>query len=109
MSYTLTAKTIIESATLDLTGQQLKDLAAAEPVLDQLITFYAENKPQTSTMRELLKPNLLTPVADLLKAIGALVDGATEIKTKKLTGGAALKAINERKALEAQQAGAGGR
>ncbi len=77
MTFNLKAKMIIESATLELSGQQLVDLANAQVHLQTVCEDYeggafaqgAENRPN--------EVRALDPVAELLESIANLVDGAT--------------------------------
>ncbi len=66
MAFNLKAKMIIESATLELTGAQLVELANAQVHLQTVCEDAAGSEV-----------NALDPVAELLESIADLVDGAT--------------------------------
>lgn len=89
MTYNLKARMILESVHLELSGEQVQRLVGAQKPLAELITFYAENRPQTTAgaLAEALRPALLEPVTLLLSDLAAATSQAAEVQTKKLTGG----------------------
>lgn len=73
MAFNLQARTVIESATLELNAQQLQDLAGAAPVLQELL----DEIMSTDTS------NALKPVTMLLNSIASLVNQTGVIKPKR--------------------------
>jgi hypothetical protein len=66
MTYSIKTRTIIESATLELTGEQLQELANAQPALHALCM-----------QAGLSPPPELQPVRQLLSSITDAIHGAT--------------------------------
>lgn len=88
MAFNLQARTIIESATLDLNAKQLQDLAGALPHLKTVFAEYED------VFRGKLKPgeepiglaealSALEPVMMLLASIASLVEQTGVVKPKR--------------------------
>ena len=71
MSYVIKPVMTIHSATLELTGEQLQLLAAARPYLNEVRESYSREFGSNGACAG------LDPVAELLAACAAIVDGAT--------------------------------
>lgn len=87
MAFNLQARTIIESATLDLNAKQLQELADAAPYLQEVCAEYEdlfpELKPgeQPHDLAEAL--SAIEPVMMLLASIASLVDQTGVLKPKR--------------------------
>jgi hypothetical protein len=74
MPFTIKTKTTIESATIQLTGLQLQDLANAREPLEQLIAEHHDHAPELTH---------LAPLRLLLQAITELVANTTIAPSQK--------------------------
>jgi hypothetical protein len=87
--FSLQARTIIESASLDLDARQLEALATAAPSLEEVIGFYEMTKPLEEgeelgdVQGRPIAVVALDPVADLLRSIESLVDQTGTIAPKR--------------------------
>jgi hypothetical protein len=88
MPYQIKAKTIVESATIELDAAQIQELVDCAHYLKRLVENSRDETPQLAF--ELL------PVMNLCNSLADLVAGATLAPAKKLTGGAAAKAMRQR-------------
>lgn len=85
-TFNLEAKTVIASATLDLSAVQLEQLAAAQPHLQEVCEVYVVSQTGvvTGDATERLEPIVaLDPVMALLNSIASLVDQTGTIKPKR--------------------------
>lgn len=87
--FNLEAKTIIESATLELDARQLEDLANAAPHLQEVCEFYDSRTVEIQdaefgdTTGRSEASVALDPVMELLSSIASLVDQAGTIAPKR--------------------------
>ena len=87
--FNLAAKTIIESATLELDARQLEDLANAAPHLQEVCEFYDLNKNLAPDEEfgdvegRTVASVALDPVMELLSSVASLVDQVGTIAPKR--------------------------
>lgn len=81
--FTLKARMVLESATLELSAEELVALARAHGALKEVQALCAErDNGREATMQNLL----LVPAEGLLKQIAELVDGASQVAVKPAGG-----------------------
>lgn len=87
--FSLQAKTIIESATLELDARQLEALAEAAPYLSAVCEFYEVHRPRDAEDPGDVKGRVdavavaLDPVGELLASIASLVSQVGTIAPKR--------------------------
>ena len=100
--FKIETRVVLESATVELTGEQLQALAAAKLPLARLIEQCVQLDHGARHENSQAACGL-QPVVDLVHEIALVVASAGSVAVKKLTGGAAAKAMR----LREQAAGGG--
>ena len=86
MPFQLQAKTVIASATLDLSAVQLEQFAAAAPQLQEVCEGYIEKEVGYASGDVTERPEAvvaLDPVMEFLSAVASLVDQTGTIRPKR--------------------------